>query len=83
MWRLFRDGDGVVGERGLFLSVFKTVSTRCVFSRKIPLVLNIYCMSFFVNFALFPLSTFIRAGVAVQGPLVKIYTGTTHTELTE
>ena len=55
-------------KRAFLVAVLTTVQIQCAFCQMIATVLNIFCMFFY--FCPISSSTFIRAGIAVQGPPV-------------
>ena len=60
-------------KKGLFGCCSTIEQTRCAFSRKIATVMTIFfAFENIYYISLFDI-TLIRAGVAVQGPLVKVY----------
>ena len=73
LWSMASSSCGVPREKGLFGGCFdKCTDTLCLFPEKLHQFWIIFVCNFFVNFVLIS-STLIRAGIAVQGPLVYIY----------
>ena len=66
LWSMASSSWGVAREKGIFCCFWQFYRHTVPFPRKLH---QFWVLQFFVNFVLFS-STLIRAGVAVQGPLV-------------